>query len=109
MLIGNIGNEPETKTLDSGVKSTRFSLAVTETRSKNGEKNQQTEWFKIVCWDRVAEIAEKYLVKGQQLFVEGKIRTRSWDDNGVKKYTTEIMAETITMLGGKKSDDGLPF
>lgn len=106
ILIGNLGKDPEVHTLESGVKVTRFSMATTETyKNKNGEKVDQTEWHNIVLWRGLAEVAEKFLKKGNQIYLEGRIRTRAWDDkDGNKRYTTEIQGDNMTMLGGKRDD-----
>ena len=102
ILIGHLGRDPEVRTTESGVKVARFSLATSETfKDKNGERKDQTEWHNIVCWRNLADIAEQYLNKGKLIYVEGRLRTRSWEDNGIKKYTTEIQADTFTMLGTK--------
>jgi len=108
ILIGNLGKDPEVRSLESGVKVASFSLATTESyKNKEGQKVEQTEWHNIVMWRGLAEVAEKYLKKGSQIFLEGKIRSRSWDDKeGNKRYTTEIIADTFTMLGSKK--EGAP-
>jgi len=108
ILIGNLGKDPEIRSLESGVKVASFSLATTESyKNKEGQRVEQTEWHNIVMWRGLAEVAEKYLKKGSQIFLEGKIRSRSWDDKeGNKKYTTEIIADTFTMLGAKK--EGAP-
>ena len=107
ILVGNLGKDPEVKTLDGGAKVARFSLATTETyRDRtSGERKDSTEWHNIVCWRNLAETAEKYLVKGKQIYLEGKLRTRSWDDNGVKKYATEVVADNFTMLGRSEGQD----
>jgi single-strand DNA-binding protein len=105
ILIGHLGRAPEVRTLESGTKVARFSLATTETfKDRNGERKDQTEWHNVICWRNLADVAEKYLTKGRQIYVEGKIRNRSWEDNGIKKYTTEIQADTFTMLGTKGDD-----
>ncbi len=105
ILIGHLGRDPEVRTFENGTKKANFSLATTEYyKDKDGNRQEQTEWHNIVCWRNLAEIAEKYLTKGKLIYVEGKIKTRSWEDNGVKKYITEIEANTFTMLG-QKSDD----
>jgi len=102
ILIGHLGRDPEVRTIESGTKVARFSLATTETfKDRNGERKEQTEWHNIVCWRNLADIAEQYLNKGKLIYVEGRLRTRSWEDNGIKKYTTEIQADTFTMLGTK--------
>jgi single-strand DNA-binding protein len=107
ILIGNLGKDPEVRTLESGTKVANFSLATSETyKDKDGQKVTQTEWHNIVLWRGLAEVAEKYLKKGNQVFIEGKIRTRSWDDkDGVKRYTTEIQGDNLTMLGGRRDAD----
>ena len=106
LLIGNVGKDPEIKYLESGIMCATFSLATTERyRSKTGESKEVTEWHNIVCWRSLAEIVEKYIKKGSQLFIEGRIQTRSWEDsNNQKRYTTEIVADKIQMLG-KKGDN----
>jgi single-strand DNA-binding protein len=104
ILLGNLGKDPEVRTLESGVKVASFSIATTDSyKNKAGEKIDTTEWHNIVAWKGLAEVAEKYLKKGSQIYLEGKIRQRSWEDKeGVKKYITEIIADTFTMLGAKK-------
>lgn len=106
ILIGHLGRDPEVRTFENGTKKASFSLATSETyRDKDGQRVDVTEWHNVVCWRNLAEIAERYLTKGKQIYVEGKIKTRSWEDGGVKKYITEIEASTFTMLG-TKSDSG---
>lgn len=104
ILIGNVGADPDIRYLDGGVAVARFSLATTESyKNKNGERIDQTEWHNIVLWRGLAEVAEKYVKKGMRLYIEGRIRTRSWDDqNGVKRYTTEIQGDNMQMLSGKE-------
>lgn len=106
ILIGRLGRDPETRTFENGGKKVTFSLATSETyRDKDGNRKELTEWHNIVCWRNLAEIAEKYLTKGKLLYVEGRLRTRNWDDaNGVKHYLTEIEANNFTMLSGGKDD-----
>lgn len=119
ILIGNLGKDPETKHLDGGNAVCNFSLATSETfKNKQGEKVSKTQWHNIVMWGKLAEIADKYLKKGSKVYLEGKIETRSWDDkDGNKRYMTEIIADTMTMLGGveekavskpEQEDDGNP-
>ena len=107
ILIGNLGRDPETRTLESGVKVTKFPMATTETfKNKDGVKTDQTEWHNIVLWRGLAEVAEKYLRKGDSVYIEGKISYRQWDDkDGNKRYTTDIVADNMTMLGGARRDD----
>ncbi|MDL2311721.1 single-stranded DNA-binding protein [Bacteroidales bacterium OttesenSCG-928-B11] len=105
ILIGNLGKDPEIRTFETGAKKASFSLATTEAyKDRDGNRVETTEWHNIVCWRNLADIAEKYLTKGKQIYVEGKLRNRSWEDNGVKKYITEIEASTFTMLGLKGDD-----
>jgi single-strand DNA-binding protein len=108
ILIGNLGKDPEIRSLEGGVKVANFSLATTETyKGKNGEKVESTEWHNIVLWRGLAEVAESYLKKGNSVFIEGKIRTRDWTDkDGNKRYTTEIVADNMVMLGGRKDQSG---
>ena len=108
ILIGNLGKDPESQTFDSGVKKTSFPLATSEEyKDKEGNKVQTTEWHNVVLWRGLAEVAEKYLAKGNTVFIEGKIKTRSWEDKeGNKRYTTEIVGDNMTMLGGRKQQNG---
>lgn len=113
ILIGNLGKDPEIRTMESGRKMASFPLATTETyKDKNGERVDQTEWHNVVFWGPVAEIIERYLKKGSQVYIEGKIRTRSYDDkDGNKKYITEIVGDKMTMLGaprGEGASNGKP-
>lgn len=102
ILVGHLGKDPEVKTIESGVKVAKFSLATTESyKDKSGERKDVTEWHNVTCWRNLAEIAEKYLTKGKQIYVEGKIRSRTWEDNGVKKYAIDIVADSFTMLGSR--------
>ena len=104
ILVGNLGKDPEVKYLDSGVAVANFSLATTESyKNKEGERVSQTEWHNIVLWRGLAEVAEKYLKKGSSVYIEGKIKTRKWDDkDGKTRYNTEILADNMTMLGSKR-------
>ena len=102
ILIGNLGKDPEIRALDNGVKVARFSLATTESYNdrNTGQRVDQTEWHNIVLWRGLAEISEKYLRKGSQVYIEGKLQTRSYQDKeGVTKYSTEIVGQNLTMLG----------
>ena len=103
ILVGNLGKDPEVRYLDSGVAVANFSLATTENyKNKEGERVSQTEWHNIVFWRGLAEVAEKYLRKGDSVYVEGKIRTRKWEDKeGNTRYSTEILSDNMTMLGKK--------
>ncbi len=109
MLIGNVGRDPEVRYLDGqsgNAKVATFTLATTERyRDRNGETRENTEWHNIVAWRNTADVVERFVKKGTQLYIEGRIRTRSWDDQtGNKRYTTEIIADTLQLLG-KKSDN----
>lgn len=108
MLIGRLGKEPEIQHFDSGVVRASFSLATSEVYiNKDGQKIEQTEWHNIVMWRKLAEIAEKYLVKGKLVYIEGKLKTRSWDDKeGNKRYVTEIDASNMIMLGSQGNEGG---
>ncbi len=104
ILIGHLGNDPEIRALEGGVSLARLSVATTETYTdKNtGDRISNTEWHRVVMWRGLANVAEKYLKKGSLVYIEGKLKTRSYeDDNKVKHYTTEIVADNMTMLGGK--------
>jgi len=102
-LIGNLGTDPEVKIFDSGKKKVRLSLATSDNyKSNNGEKVESTQWHNLVLWGKMAEVAEKYLQKGSELAVEGKLTYRSYDDkNGERKYFTEIVVNELIMLGKK--------
>ena len=111
MLIGNVGRDPEVRYLDGqsgNAKVATFTLATTERyRDRNGETRENTEWHNIVAWRSTADVVERFVKKGTQLYIEGRIRTRSWDDqNGNKKYTTEIIADTLQLLGRKSDNPG---
>ena len=107
MLIGNLGRDPEVRSTPSGQAVASFTLATTRRwRDKNGQKQEQTEWHNIVVWGKQAEIAGQYLTKGKQVYIEGRLQTRSWDDRqtGEKKYRTEIVCDTFQMLGQRGGD-----
>src|ERR1700712_2123617 len=104
ILVGHLGKDPEARTLEGGVSVVSFPLATSESFNKDGRKVEQTEWHNIVMWRGLADVAAKYLQKGKLVYIEGKLRTRSFEDKeGFKKYTTEIVAENFTLLG-RKSD-----
>ena len=105
-LIGNLGNAPEVKTLESGKKMARFSVATNEIyRNNKGEKVIETQWHNLIAWGKVAEIVEKYLDKGKEVAIEGKLINRSYDDKqGNKKYVTEIQVNELLLLGAKASE-----
>ncbi len=102
ILVGNVGKDPEVKYFDNDVSVARFPLATSETYTRNGEKVTQTEWHNVTVWRGLAKVVENYVKKGMQLYIEGSLRTRSWEDNdGNKRYTTEIVANNMQMLGRK--------
>ena len=113
ILIGNLGKDPEVRHLESGVGVANFSIATSETyKDRNsGERVSQTEWHNVVLWRGLADIAEKYLKKGDKIYIEGKLRTRSWQDQqGNNRFTTEVIADNMTMLGKaseKTSNDSM--
>jgi len=104
LLLGNLGKDPEVQTLEGNIKVAKFTLATTEGyKDENGQVHSQTEWHNIVLWRGLAELAEKYLKKGSMVHVEGKNRTRSYEDKqGVKRYVTEVVGEEIIMLDKKE-------
>ncbi|MDD4144223.1 MAG: single-stranded DNA-binding protein [Prolixibacteraceae bacterium] len=106
ILVGNVGKDPEIRHLDSGVAVANFPLATSESyTAKNGDKVTSTEWHNIVLWRGLADVAEKYVTKGRQLYIEGKIKTRSYDDkDGNKRYITEIVADVMQMLGTRSDN-----
>lgn len=104
ILIGNLGQDPETRTTPGGTTVTNIRIATTEswTDRASGEKKESTEWHTVVLWNRLGEIAAEYLRKGQQVYVEGRLQTRKWQDKqGNDRYTTEIVASDMQMLGGR--------
>ncbi|MFU8804888.1 MAG: single-stranded DNA-binding protein [Bradymonadaceae bacterium] len=102
ILVGNLGADPELKSTKNGTSVCNFSLATNERwTDRNGQKQEKTEWHRIVVWDKQADSCAKYLTKGRTVYVEGRIETREWEDReGVKRYTTEIVASTVQFLGG---------
>jgi len=110
MVIGNLGKDPELRTTGSGKSVCNFSVATNESwKDASGEKQERTEWHRIVVWGPQAEACGKYLAKGRQVYVEGRIQSREWEDNdGNKKYTTEIIANSVVFLsdGGGKGKSG---
>lgn len=108
ILVGRLGKDPETRYMTSGEAVTNATLATSENwKDKSGEKQEKTEWHNLVFYRRLAEIAGEYLKKGSQIYLEGKIQTRKWQDKeGKDRYTTEIVVNEMTMLGGKSSGSG---
>jgi single-strand DNA-binding protein len=107
ILIGNLGKDPEIRVIEGGRKVANFSLATTESyKDKNGQRVDQTEWHNVSFWGPIADVIEKYLKKGSQIYVEGRIKTRSYEDKDkIKRYSTEIVGQNMTMLGGPKTAD----
>nr|WP_294899930.1 single-stranded DNA-binding protein [uncultured Pedobacter sp.] len=102
ILVGHLGKDPEVRHLDGNVSVASFPLATSESYNKDGKRIEQTEWHNIVMWRGLADVAAKYLQKGKLVYIEGKLRTRSFEDKeGHKKYSTEIVAENFTLLGRK--------
>jgi len=108
ILVGNLGKDPEVRHLDNGRAVANFSIATSETyKNKQGERVTNTEWHNVVLWTPLAEIAERFLKKGNQVYIEGKLTTRSWDDqDGNKRYTTEVVGREMTLLGIPQGNGG---
>jgi single-strand DNA-binding protein len=104
ILVGNLGRDAEVKVTPSGQSVASFSIATTETWTKDGEKKEKTEWHRIVLWGRQADTLQPYLTKGKQIYVEGRLETRQWEKEGQKHYTTEVKADRIVLLGGGRGD-----
>ncbi len=109
IIVGRLGKDPEVRHLENGATVANFSVATSETyKDRNtGERKEQTEWHNVVLWRGLAEVAEKYLHKGEMVYIEGKLRTRSWEKDGVTRYTTEIVGDNMTMLSPKGSNEGM--
>ncbi len=106
IIIGRLGQDPEMKAVGQGATVTRLNVATSENWvGKDGQKQERTEWHRIAVWGKLAEICGKYLAKGRQVYVEGRLQTRSWEDNGVKKYSTEIVATTVQFLGSANNEN----
>lgn len=101
-MVGRLGKDPEVRHLENGATVANFSMATSETYKdrQTGEKREQTEWHNVVLWRGLAEVAEKYVKKGDMIYVEGKLKTRSWEKDGITRYTTEVVGDNMTMLGG---------
>jgi single-strand DNA-binding protein len=106
IIVGRLGQDPELKSVGSGQSVARLSVATSESwLSKDGQKQEKTEWHRVVVWGKQAENCAKHLSKGRQVYVEGRLQTRSWDDpSGVKKYSTEIVANNVQFLGSANSE-----
>ncbi len=107
ILIGNLGKNPEISHTQSGTTIAKFSMATTEkwTDKSSKERQTRTEWHRITVFGKLAEICGEYLHKGKQVYIEGRIQTRSWEKEGITRYSTEIIASSMEMLGGKRSED----
>lgn len=112
ILIGHLGRDPEVRSTASGTKVANFTVATNRrwTDRESGQRNEETEWHRIVCWARLADIAEQYLRRGRQIYVEGRLQTRSWEDRqtGEKRWTTEVVCENFQMLGSRGDGGGGP-
>jgi single-strand DNA-binding protein len=109
IIVGNLGADPEMKYTQNNTPVTNFRIATTDVWSdkQTGEKQERTEWHRIVAWSRLGEICAQYLRKGKQVYIEGRLQTRQWEDrDGNKRYTTEIVAQTMQMLGRRGDEDG---
>ncbi|MEP1096193.1 MAG: single-stranded DNA-binding protein [Cyclobacteriaceae bacterium] len=108
ILVGRLGKDPEVRHLENGATVANFSMATSETyKDRNtGEKRETTEWHNIVLWRGLAEVVEKYVKKGDMIYIEGKLKTRSWEKDGVTRYTTEVVGDNMTMLGGGSNSSG---
>jgi single-strand DNA-binding protein len=108
ILVGNLGRDPETKYMPSGGAVTNISIATSKTwkDKDSGEKKEKTEWHRVVFFNRLAEIAGEYLKKGSQVYIEGELRTREWERDGQKHYSTEVVAGEMQMLGGRGESGG---
>lgn len=105
IIIGRLGQDPEMKAIGQGTTVTRLNVATSEAwTGKDGQKQERTEWHRIVVWGKLAEICGKYLAKGRQVYVEGRLQTNSYEKNGVKMYSTEIVANTVQFLGSAGAD-----
>lgn len=106
ILLGRLGQDPELKYTPGGSAVCNFSMATTESwTDKQGQKQEKTEWHRVVVWGKLAELCNQYLAKGRQAFLEGRLQTRSWDDkDGNKRYTTEILASTVQFIGGPSAN-----
>lgn len=102
ILIGRLGRDPELRFTPAGKAVANFTMATSETwKDDSGEKQERTEWHRIVIWGKLAEVANKYLSKGSQVYIEGKLQTRDWEKDGQKHYSTEVVANSLVMLDGK--------
>jgi len=111
LILGNLGKDADVRQTKGGQSVASFTVATTEKwTAKDGEKKEQTEWHRVVLWGKSAETLQPYLVKGKQVLIEGKVQTRSWEKDGAKQYTTEVVAAHVQLLGGggKQQDQYIP-
>jgi single-strand DNA-binding protein len=109
ILVGNLGADPEVRYTASGTAVAKFRIATTEKfTDKDGNRQERTEWHRVVAWRKLAEICGQYLAKGKQVYIEGKIRNDSWEKDGVKQYSYEIVADNMVMLGGARGQEREP-
>lgn len=108
IIVGHLGQDPEIRYMSDGTAVTNFSVATSESwkDKQTGEKKERTEWHRIVAWRQLGELCGKYLSKGRQVYIEGKLQTRSWEKDGVTRYTTEIVATDVQFLGGRDDAGG---
>ncbi len=107
ILIGNLGRDPELRYTKSGAAVANFSLATTDSFTREGQREERTEWHRIVAWGKTAELCTQYLAKGRSVYIEGQLRTREWEDkDGNKRQTTEVHAQTVTFLGPRPAGGG---
>jgi single-strand DNA-binding protein len=100
ILVGNVGKDPEVRVTGNGTSVTTLNVATTKSWMKGSDRQEKTEWHRVVCWGKLADIVGEYIRKGRQIYIEGEIRTRKWEDNkGAERYTTEIVADQMVMLG----------
>jgi single-strand DNA-binding protein len=108
ILVGNLGNDPEIKQTGNGTSLANFSVATSESWTKDGERQERTEWHRVTCWGKLADIVGQYVTKGSKVYIEGKLQTRSWEQDGQKRYATEIVARDLQMLDKSGNDHGQP-
>ena len=110
MLIGNLGRDAELRYTPTGIAVASVNMATTEVWNdkETGQKKEKTEWHRVVIWGKMAESLAQYLEKGKQIYVEGRLQTREWEKDGIKRYTTEIRADRVQLLGGGKKNGGVP-
>lgn len=109
ILVGNLGRDPEIRTLESGAKLATFSIATTESyKDREGNKQETTEWHRIVAWRGLADVIERYVRKGTKIYIEGKLSTRSYEQDGVTKYATEVIARDMLLLDSRGGDTNTP-